>query len=81
MSNLDKIEQIKLLATALSNLSVAVVSVGILGPAVALVYDFQRASTESTLLWSLPVVCFCGAVILHLGGQLVLTSLRKIDED
>lgn len=80
MSNLDKIEQIKLLANALNNLAVAVVSVGILGPAVALIYDFQKVTAETTLLWSLPVVCFCGAVILHLGGQFILMNLRKIDE-
>ncbi|MFL9501104.1 hypothetical protein ACJMQP_13660 [Rhodopseudomonas palustris] len=80
MSNLDKVEQIKLLANALNNLAVAVVSAGILGPAVALIYDFQKVTTETTLLWSLPVVCFCGAVILHLGGQFILMNLRKIDE-
>ena len=73
-------EHIKLLATALNNLAVGLVTVGVFGPVTTLLYDFQKATAETTILWSLPVLCACGALVLHCCAQIVLMSLGKIDE-
>ena len=73
-------EGLKLLATFFNNIAVAWVATGVIGPIVGLIYDYDKFAKNMTMLWSLPVICVCMAVVLHLAGQYVLLELEKFDE-
>jgi hypothetical protein len=68
-------ERTKLLAGALSNLGVASVVTGLLGPAAAFLYG--SGSTAWTWHWAvIGAVWFFAGVILHISAQAVLGRLK-----
>jgi hypothetical protein len=80
MSNLGKIESLKLAANFANGLAIALITVGVFGPVAALIYGSAAIAVEADLLWQLPLVCICLAIGLHLAGQWFLTVLDEIDE-
>jgi MFS-type transporter involved in bile tolerance (Atg22 family) len=80
MATNSTVEGIKLFATFFNNIAVAWVAAGVIGPIVGLIYDYDKFAKDFTMLWSLPVICVCMALALHLAGQYVLLDLEKFDE-
>lgn len=81
MSNIGKIERIKLFANLANTLAAAAITIGVFGPLAAWVYGLSAISVDSDILVNAPIICVCVATALHLGGQALLTMLDGIDED
>lgn len=80
MSDLGKVERVKLLAALFNTLAAAVITIGVFGPLAAWVYGLSPVSVGTHILLSTPVICVCLAVVLHLFGQAMLTVLDEIDD-
>ena len=72
--NLIQNERIKLLATALNNLGVAVLVSALVAPAVAFLYGTAHAATG--YWWLIGSAWLLGGVSIHLGAQFALGRLK-----
>ena len=81
MSNIGKIERVKLVATLLNTLAAAVITIGSFGPIVTSVYDGTLFNRNFNDFINGFVICLCAAAVLHLLGQGILTTLDRIDDD
>jgi uncharacterized membrane protein len=72
--NLIQNERIKLLATALNNLGVAILVTALIAPAATFLYGIGHAATG--YWWLISSAWLLGGVSIHLGTQFALGRLR-----
>jgi hypothetical protein len=75
VSTLRKNEQVKLLANALDRASTAALTVGVLAPVAATLYDLGVPATPMWLLIAGALVWLFAAIALHLLAQVILGAL------
>jgi len=80
MSNLAKIEGVKLAANLANGLATALISIGVFGPLGTLIFSPATVAIDPNILWNVPIICICGALTLHLAGQWLITLLGEADE-
>ena len=69
-------EQTKLLATALNNIAVALVVIGVVTPVTAMSFGIATAPVLQPATIFFAAVWLCAAAILHSIGRRVLRSIR-----
>ncbi len=76
------IERIKLLATACNTLATALITLGVIAPALYYTTALETLlpARSAFLAWA-GAICVIMAMILHLVGQAVLGALEKHDDE
>lgn len=70
-------ERLKLRATYLNNLAVALLATGIIGPILAVIYGTGAKSTDPALVGTGAGICLLLSIALHLGAQAILGGLQE----
>jgi hypothetical protein len=70
-------ERTKLTAAWFNTLATALVAAGTFAPIAALLYGFSNTAADRSSLAVSAVICFVGGIALHLGGRVLLRSLRE----
>jgi hypothetical protein len=74
LSEAARNERVKLTATLLNNLSVSIITVGVIGPALSLLSTTPLLTPNQFM--AISGGCFLLGLILHLSGRRLLESIR-----
>lgn len=69
-------EERKLKAGWYNSLSTTFISVGLLGPAVARIFGSLNASTDTSLILLVPVICLGASAVFHFAGRYEVRELE-----
>ena len=81
MPDLIRNEQLKLVASMMNALAVAVITIGVFAPLAAVIYGMGNTPQNSYLFNGLPYICFGISIGLHSLGQMALSRLDTGDDD
>lgn len=69
-------EHRKLMANWSNTIATAVLTAGTFVPAAQFIFGFLPEGTNMALVYGIGLICFGGAVLLHLAGHLILGDLE-----
>jgi hypothetical protein len=70
-------ERLKLLANFANTVAAAFLSVGVIGPALALLYGLVSSAPSAASIVAGSSICVLASVTLHLSGRAILGGLRE----